>query len=218
MDPLTVAVPKGRLQDCVFALFAAAGYPTDADALAGRKLIFGDRTGTLRFILAKPTDIPTYVEYGAADLGIVGEDVLRESEHDVYEPLRLGFGRCRLVLAGPPDARQRNLRLTSGLRVASKYPRLALDYFQRRGISVEIIALNGSVELAPGVGLADLLVDMVETGTTLRENGLVELETIMASEAVLIVNRASHKLHYAALQELIARLASQVDRPPDGGS
>lgn len=212
MEALTVALPKGRMQHETLELFAAAGYPVSPEAASGRKLVFADQTGALQFVLAKPVDVPTYVEYGATDLGVVGEDVLRESNRDLYEPLGLGFGKCRLVLAGPPAARQRNLRLESTLRVASTYPRLALAYFERLGISAEIIPLSGSVELAPSVGLADLLVDLVETGRTLAENGLVQLETIMESQAVLVVNRASHKLHFQALQALIGKLSDEVAR------
>ena len=212
MEPLTVALPKGRLQDQVLDLFRAAGYPADQDVASSRKLVFEDATGRLRFVLAKPADVPTYVEHGAADLGVVGEDVLRESNRELYEPLRLGLGRCHLALAGPSQARQRNLRLETDLRVASKYPRLARDYFQRQGIAAEIIPLSGSVELAPALGLADLVVDLVETGRTLRENDLVELETIMDSEVTLVVNRASHKLRLRAIQELIGNLAAEVAR------
>ena len=212
MGPLTVAVPKGRMQEQLLDLFRAAGYAIDRDLTSGRKLIFQDATGTLRFVLARPSDVPTYVEYGAADLGVVGEDVLRESNCNLYEPLRLGVGHCHLALAGPAEARQWNLRLTSGLRVASKYPRLARDYFQRQGIAAEIIPLSGSVELAPALGLADLLVDLVGTGRTLLENDLVELETIMESEATLVVNRASHKLRLKAVQEVIAGLAAEIAR------
>jgi ATP phosphoribosyltransferase len=212
MEALTVALPKGRMQQQTLELFAAAGYPVSPEAASGRKLIFSDLSGALRFVLAKPADVPTYVEYGATDLGVVGEDVLRESNRDLYEPLGLGFGKCRLVLAGPPEARQRNLRLESSLRVASTYPRLALAYFERLGISAEIIPLSGSVELAPSVGLADLLVDLVETGRTLAENGLVQLETIMESQAVLVVNRASHKLRFQDMQALILKLSDEVAR------
>jgi ATP phosphoribosyltransferase len=210
MEALTIALPKGRMQDQVLSLLSDVGYMLPEEAL-GRKLVFYDRSEKLRFILAKPVDVPTYVEHGAADLGVVGLDVLRESNRDLYEPLRLGFGKCRLVLAGPPQSRERNLRLFSNLRVATKYPRLTLAYFLQQGISAEIIPLNGSVELAPGVGLADLLVDLVETGSTLRENGLVELETLLESEAVLVVNRASHKLRFQAIQKLVTSLASIVE-------
>jgi len=210
MDPLVIALPKGRMQDEVLVLFKAAGYEISDKELASRRLIISDTTGSLRFILAKPTDVPTFVEYGAADLGVVGEDVLRESGRDVYEPLALGLARCRLVLAGPPEARDRNLNLEPNIRIATKYPSLALDYFARRGITVEIIPMNGSIELAPAVGLADLLVDLVQTGRTLRENGLIVLEEVMDSEAMLIVNRASHKLRFVAIREIISKLEAQL--------
>jgi ATP phosphoribosyltransferase len=158
---------------------------------------------TLRFLLAKPADVPVYVEYGAADLGIVGQDALWESGRDVYEPLQLGFGRCRLVLAGAPSQRDRNLRLATGLRVATHYPRLARQYFEGRGLSVETVSLAGSIELAPLVGLADLVVDVVETGRTLRENGLVELVEVASSQATLIVNRVSYRLRLAEIRRLL---------------
>lgn len=212
MDSLIVALPKGRMQDDALDLFAAAGYPCDPEATAGRKLVFTDARGAFRFILAKPADVPTYVEYGAADLGIVGQDVLREANRDLYEPLGLGFGRCRLVLAGPAAARERDLHLDTGVRIASKYPRLAREFLQQRGLAAEIIPLNGSVELAPAVGLADLLIDLVDTGRTLRENGLVILATIMESQATLVVNRASHRLRYAAMRDILDRLAAEVAR------
>ncbi len=211
MAPLVVALPKGRMQDEALELFRAIGFAIDERRI-GRRLIFDDESGALRFILAKPSDVPIYVEYGAADLGVVGEDTLREGERNVYEPLALGFGQCHLALAGPPSARQRNMRLESSVRVASKYPNLARHYFEGLGISAEVIPLTGSVELGPAVGLADLLVDLVESGRTLRENGLVELETIMESQAILIVNHASHKLRFADIQSLVRRLAEELAR------
>lgn len=212
METLTIALPKGRLQEQVLGLFAAIGHDVAEKAALSRKLILPDVTGRLRYVLAKPSDVPVYVEYGAADLGIAGLDVLREHERALYEPLALGVGRCRMVLAGPQAARGRNLRLATGLRVASKYPHLATQYFQRQGISAEIIPLDGSIELAPAVGLADLLVDLVETGRTLRENGLVELETILEVQAMLVVNRASYNLRLASIQDLIGRLAAEIER------
>lgn len=210
MEPLVIALPKGRMQDEVLDLFAGAGYGISEQELASRRLIISDTTGQLRFVLAKPTDVPTFVEYGAADLGVVGEDVLRESGRDVYEPLALGLAKCRLVLAGPPEARCRHLHLEPNIRIATKYPALALDHFARRGITVEIIPMNGSIELAPAVGLADLIVDLVQSGRTLQENGLVVLQEVMTSEAMLIVNRASHKLRFVAIREIIAKLAAQL--------
>jgi ATP phosphoribosyltransferase len=213
MDPLTVALPKGRLLVPVAELFRRMGWPCDVGN-GSRQLLISEtnkvrgvrdgRTGSMRFMLVKPADVPVYVEYGAADLGIVGQDVLWESERDVYEPLALGFGRCRLVLAGKPAQRGRNFRLATGLRVATKYPRTTRSHFQQRGLSVEIIPLAGSIELAPLVGLADLVVDVVETGRTLRENGLVELEEVASCQAVLVANRVSHRLRLAEIRQLLS--------------
>ena len=210
MEPLIVALPKGRLLDDVMGLFEAIGCGVVAADADSRKLLIDDRSGRLRYMLAKPADVPIYVAHGAADLGVSGEDILRETDSDLYEPLGLGVGRCRLVLAGPPTARERNLRLETNLRIATKYPRLARGYFQQRGISAEIIPLSGSIELAPTVGLADLLVDLVQTGRTLQENNLIELETILESQAMLVVNRASYSLKFAAVQQVIRQLSAQV--------
>jgi ATP phosphoribosyltransferase len=207
---LTIALPKGRMQHQALALLAQIGYGRDADdpsdSDAARRLIIPGAAGRVRFLLAKPGDVPIYVEYGVADLGVVGEDVLRESGRDVYEPLRLPFGHCRLVVAGWGDRPPRPLRLEPNPRVATKYPNLAHAYFQGRGISAEIIALSGSIELAPVVGLADLIVDLVETGSTLRAHGLVELRTILESQACLIANRASYRLKAEGITELLERL------------
>jgi ATP phosphoribosyltransferase len=211
MNPLTIALPKGRLLEPTAGLFRYLGWPCDLGN-GSRQLLVTETNGVsstgqaLRFLLVKPVDVPVYVEYGAADAGIVGQDALWESGRDVYEPLQLGFGHCRLMLAGRPAQRDRDFYLASGLRVATKYPRLTRAYFQERGLSPEIIPLSGSIELAPLVGLADLLVDVVETGRTLRENGLVELAEIAACQATLIVNRVSHRLHLAQIRQLIAHL------------
>jgi ATP phosphoribosyltransferase len=215
MEPLTIALPKGRLLEPAAALFRRLGWVCELDN-GSRQLLVTEQSaaeGPMRFLLAKPADVPVYVEYGAADLGIVGQDVLWESERDVYEPLHLDFGRCRLVLAGLPAQRERSFRLSTGLRVATKYPRLARTHFQRQGLSVEIIPLTGSIELAPLVGLADLVVDVVETGRTLKENGLVELEEIVSCQAMVIVNRVSYRLRLAEIQHLLAALGSQPDPP-----
>ncbi|MFQ5341780.1 MAG: ATP phosphoribosyltransferase [Anaerolineae bacterium] len=213
--PLTVAVSKGKLLAETVALFERVGY-TVPDLQNGRRLIAGDADGALRFLLAKPDDVPTYVEHGAADLGVAGLDTVLESGADVYQPLRLGFGRCRLSVAAPSDLGDRPLRLRPDVRVATKYPRLARDYFLGRGLSVEIIALRGSIELAPVVGLADLIVDVVETGRTLRANGLAELRVIIESEAVLIVNRATHKLRLDEVNQVMDRLEEAIPRPSPG--
>ncbi len=207
---IVIALPKGRMQQQALALLAQAGFERDpadpADDDAARRLVITAADGHIRCLLAKPADVPIYVEYGVADLGVVGEEVLRESGRDVYEPLRLPFGHCRLVVAGRADRPQRPLRLQSNPRIATKYPNLARAYFQGRGISAEIITLSGSVELAPVVGLADLIVDLVETGNTLRAHGLVELRTILESQACLIANRASFRLKAARMGDLIERL------------
>lgn len=216
MNPLTIALPKGRLLDPAAGLFRRLGWPCDLGN-GSRQLLVTEANaedpcrGDLRFLLAKPADVPVYVEYGAADLGIVGQDVLWESERDVYEPLQLGFGRCRLVLAGTPAQRGRDFCLATGLRVATKYPRLARAHFQQQGLSAEIIPLAGSIELAPLVGLADRLVDLVETGRTLRENGLVELETLAECQATLIVNRVAHRLRLAEIRRLLADLETLTE-------
>jgi ATP phosphoribosyltransferase len=212
MNPLTIALPKGRLLEPAAGLFRRLGWRCDLGN--GSRQLLVSETGPpgrpdpaiLRFLLVKVGDVPVYVEYGAADLGIVGQDVLWESGRDLYEPLQLGFGRCRLVLAGVPAQRGRNFRLATGLRVATKYPRLARRYFQERGLSPEVIPLSGSIELAPLVGLADLLVDIVETGRTLRENGLVELAEIAACEAAVVVNRVAHRLRLAEIRTLLSEL------------
>jgi ATP phosphoribosyltransferase len=175
--------------------------------LSTRRLIWNESEQGFSFMVVKPTDVPIYVEHGAADLGIVGQDVLCEEQRDVYEPLGLGFGRCRLVVAGPPEVRDENLHLLRRLRVATKYPRLARQHFLEQGISAEVVSLSGSVELAPQVGLADLIVDVVDTGRTLRENDLVEITEIMTSETCLIVNRASHKLRLEEINHLLKRIA-----------
>ena len=205
MEPLTIAMPKGRLLEPAADLFRRLGWRCDLGNGSRQLLMTEEMTGraAIRFLLAKPGDVPVYVEYGAADLGIVGQDVLWESGRDVYEPLLLDFGRCRLVMAGLPAQAERNFRLATGLRVATKYPRLARAHFQEQGLSVEIIPLTGSIELAPLVGLADLVVDVVETGRTMRENGLIELEEIVACQAMVIANRAAYRLRLAEMRQLI---------------
>ncbi|OQA40143.1 MAG: ATP phosphoribosyltransferase [Chloroflexi bacterium ADurb.Bin325] len=206
-EPLIVALPKGRLTDDALAYLERAGYglPTKGDN--GRKLVLEGSDGRLRFIMAKPADVPIFVEYGAADLGIVGLDVVREAARDVYEPLSLPFGRCRLVVAGRADRPDRPLRLERSPRIATKFPRLTEAFFRARGLAPELIVMSGSVELAPLVGLADLIVDLVQTGSTLRENGLTELRVILESQAMLIANRASYRLRAGEVRGLIDALA-----------
>jgi ATP phosphoribosyltransferase len=208
MSGLTIALAKGRLLNPSLKLLASIGYALRA-AKDSRKLVLD--AGTARFLVAKPMDVPIYVEYGAADVGIVGQDALRESGVNVYEPLALGYGNCRLVVAGKPEYKDAEWRLLAGLRVATKYPRMTKQYFAARGLSAEIIEVYGSVELAPAVGLADLIVDIVDTGRTLRENGLVELDEIFKSQAAFIVNRASHTLRVDEIRQVIERIEVKRD-------
>jgi len=206
---LTLALPKGRLLDPALGLLARLGMSgLDGDS---RRLLVTDAARDLRFIFLKPADIPTYVEYGAADLGIVGKDILAEQEPDVYEPVDLGFGFCRLVVAEPRELWERDDPAKwSWVRVATKYPVLTEAYFSARGIQVEMIRLDGSIELAPLVGLAERIVDLVQSGETLRANGLVEVAQIMSSTARLIVNRAALKTAHGRVNALIEAMRREV--------
>ena len=210
-DVLTLALPKGRLLDPALALLRDLGVEgIDGDS---RRLIFTDPKRELRVLFLKPADVPAYVLYGAADLGIVGKDILLEQEPDVYEPLDLGFGFCRLVVAEPRELRERDDPAKwSWVRVATKYPRLTEAYFSSRGIQVEIVRLDGSIELAPLVGLAERIVDLVQSGETLRANGLVEVAEIARSTARIIVNRASMKTEHARVTGLIEEMRAARGR------
>jgi ATP phosphoribosyltransferase len=203
---ITIALAKGRLLEPSLRILESSGYDL-REARDSRKLVIDDPARRARFLIAKPMDVPIYVEYGAADAGIVGLDALRESGVNVYEPLALEYGNCRLVVAGKSELKSAEWRLLAGLRIATKYPRVTKQYFSARGLSSEIIEVYGSVELAPMVGLADLIVDVVDTGRTLRENGLVELDEILKSQAALIVNRASHTLRVSEIRALIDSIA-----------
>ncbi|MEK6303022.1 MAG: ATP phosphoribosyltransferase [Acidobacteriota bacterium] len=213
MTVLTIAIAKGRLQDGAFELFRRAGVLVPEAAASSRRLMIEDESHRYSFILVKPGDVPVYVEYGVADAGVCGRDVLMESAADVHVPLDLGFGRCTLVVAGKAESVERGYNPLATARVATKYPRATADYFQRRGVPVELIELSGSVELAPALGLSEHIVDLVETGRTLRENGLVVLDTIAESTARLIVNRASYHLKRAAVASLIETLKGAIDQP-----
>lgn len=198
---LTIALSKGRIMQDTITMLQQAGIQVPADLEDSRKLILQSEDGLYRYILAKPVDVPTYVEYGVADVGFVGKDVLAEAERDLYELLDLGIGRCRLCVCGLPDATH-----TSVSRVASKYPRLATAHFRSKGQQVEVVFLNGSVELAPLIGLADLIVDLVETGRTLEENGLVVQEDILPVSTRLVANRMSFRLKSEQIDKLTASL------------
>ena len=211
-DPLTLALPKGRILQQAKPLLEAAGLDIGpALDAAGRKLLFELPTGE-RILLVKPVDVPTYVEHGIADFGIAGLDTLLEQSRDLYEPVDLEIGRCRLAVAAPMDSPTHREGLTRGmrLRVATKYPHCALRYYRSRGIQPEIIPLWGSVELGPITGLADQIVDLVESGETLRQNALVELETLFEVSSRLIVNAASLRLKQPAVSRTIADLRRAV--------
>jgi ATP phosphoribosyltransferase len=203
VQKLTIAIAKGRLQNEAIDLFALAGLSVSSEALASRRLAAEDQSGQCRFIFVKPADVLVYVEHGIADCGIVGRDVLLESEADVLQPLTLRIGACRMVVAAPANV---ILNTYGMLRVATKYPRVAAEHFGSRGQPVEIIELSGSVEVAPVLGLADCIVDLVETGRTLKENGLRIVEVITESTARLVVNRASYQLKAEAIGSLIDSL------------
>lgn len=202
---LKVAMPKGRINKPAIKLLQQAGYPIPDDLDDSRKLIISVPLAGLELIMAKPVDVATYVEYGVADIGIVGKDVLMEENRDVYELLDLGIARCRMSVIGLPDWSS-----VLNPRVATKYPNVASQYFRERGQQVEVIKLNGSIELAPLIGLADRIVDMVETGRTLQENGLVEMETIFAITSRLIANRVSYRMKNEAIQTLSDRVQAVI--------
>ena len=209
-ERLTFALPKGRILEQALPLLAAAGIELEqALDAAGRKLLFELPSGD-QIMLVKPVDVPTYVEHGIADVGIAGLDTLLEQDRDLYVPVDLGIGRCRMVVAEPAGAR-RDLRRGMTLEVATKYPRCALRHYRSRGIQPEIIPLWGSVELGAITGLADQIVDLVESGETLRQNALVEVETIFEVSSRLIVNAASLRLKQPAVSHTIAGLRRAVE-------
>ncbi|MFB9324948.1 ATP phosphoribosyltransferase [Paenibacillus aurantiacus] len=203
-DLLMVAMPKGRIYKQVIKLFQEAGLSIP-DLEETRKLVIEVPEAGMSFIMVKPVDVPTFVEYGVADIGIVGKDVLMEENKDVYELLDLGIAKCRMSVIGLP-----NWKPNIHPRVATKYPNVASQYFREQGQQVEVIKLNGSIELAPLIGLADRIVDMVETGQTLRENGLVEMEQIFGITSRLIANRVSYRMKNEAIQGLCDRLQSVI--------
>lgn len=215
---ITVALTKGRLADKTMILLGKAGYTCEElGDKSSRKLIFTNEEQKMRFFLAKGPDVPTYVEYGAADIGVTGSDILMEENRRVYEVLDLGFGRCRMCVAGPEEAREL-LQHHEMIRVASKYPRIARDYFyNRKNQTVDIIKLNGSVELGPIVGLSDVIVDIVETGSTLRENGLKVLEEVVPISARLIVNPVSMQMKTGRIRTMINRLRDVLAQEEMGG-
>ena len=211
MEYITIALAKGRLAKKALELLEQVGVTCeeikDKDS---RKLIFTHEELKMKFFLAKANDVPTYVEYGAADIGVVGKDTILEEGRELYEVLDLGMGKCRMCVAGPESARE---LLGTGeiIRVATKYPHIAKDYFvNQKHQTVELIKLNGSIELAPIVGLSDVIVDIVETGSTLKENGLVVLEDVCPLSARVVVNRVSMKMEQERITDLISKLRALV--------
>lgn len=203
MRYLTFALAKGRLGKKALKKLEAIGINCDEIYSDTRKLIFVNEELKVKFFLAKTSDVPTYVEYGAADIGFVGKDTILEEKRNLYEVVDLGFGKCNMVIAGPPEAKSL-LENSKSIRVATKYPQIAKDYFyNKKNQKVEIIKLNGSIELAPLVGLSEVIVDIVETGTTLKENGLVVLEEICPLSARMVVNRVSMKMENERITKII---------------
>jgi len=206
--PLTLAIPKGRVALALAPLLERAGISAASLLADDRRLIRQSDDGTVRFLLLKPDDVPTYVEYGVADLGLSGRDVLLERRYDLYQLLDLGVGVCRMVVAGPEGTGD-----LARPRVATKFPRIATEHFAKKGIQAEVIYVGGSVELAPLVGLADVIVDIVESGATLRENHLEVLEHIADISTVLVANRSLYKLRHQEVAPLIARLEAALAAP-----
>ena len=207
-DNLTIAVSKGRIYKEALPLLAAAGIVPTEDPDTSRKLIIDTNQAGVKLVIIRAADVPTFVEYGAADVGIAGKDVLVEYDgNGLYEPLDLKIACCALMLAGVPDSNQRQTRM----RIATKYVRTTQDYYARQGVQVEIIKLYGSMELAPIVGLSDLIVDLVDTGNTLRANGLVPMEHIMDVSSRLVVNKGSMKMKQSRIKQLIEQIGAAVE-------
>ena len=209
-DMLNIALPKGRLGEKVYALLKKAGYECPAIEDPGRKLIFENPERGIRYFWVKPSDVAIYVERGAADLGIAGKDILLEYRPEVYELLDLGLGKCRMAVAGPREFREKPGR---ALRIATKFPHIAAKHYAAKGRDIDIIKLNGSIEIAPILGLSDVIVDIVETGKTLIENDLEVKETVVPISARLIANKASCKFKGAGIDRLVRSMAAQMEEP-----
>lgn len=207
MDMLNIALPKGRLGEKVYQRLKAAGYPCPSIEEENRKLIFENPAAGVRYFWVKPSDVAIYVERGAADVGVAGKDILLEYGPQVYELADLGLGHCRMCVAAPRDFRDRPDRV---LRVATKFPRIAAGYYASLSRDIDIIRLNGSIEIAPILGLSDVIVDIVETGKTLLENGLEPRETIVPISARLIANRVGYTFKHLSIDRLCRRLEEQA--------
>ncbi len=204
---IDIALPKGRLGQTVYSLLAQAGYECPELLEPGRKLTFTNEAAGVRYFWVKPSDVCVYVERGAADVGVAGKDIIEEHAPDVYELLDLGVGRCAMCVAGPSDFYDDTER---ALRVATKFPRIARAHYESRGRDIDIIKLHGSIEIAPILGLSDVIVDIVETGSTLRENGLVVLDRFLEISARLICNKTSYRFNKAQVDGVVASLSPLV--------
>lgn len=211
MDYLTIALPKGKVFGKSVEMLAKLGYTAEGLKENSRKLIITNEEQKLRFIITKTADLPTYVEYGAADIGIIGKDVLMEDNKDVYELLDLKFSFCRMMVAVPEALKQEKFSDYAHMRVATKFPKIAEQFFHSMGMQMEFIKLNGSIELAPMVGLAEIIVDIVETGSTLRANKLVEVANIQASTARFIANRVSFKMKFDRINKMTEELKALLE-------
>ena len=209
---LNVALPKGRLGEKVYAMFEKAGFPCPSILENNRKLIFENPEKGVRYFWVKPSDVAIYVERGAADIGVAGKDILLEYQPDIYELFDLNIGKCRMAVAGKKDFRDDTQRT---LRVATKFSNIAANYYLSKGRDIDIIHLNGSIELAPILGLSDVIVDIVETGTTLKENDLEVMETIVPISARLIANKASYQFKAAQIDAIVTSLAAQTEAKND---
>ena len=205
---LNVALPKGRLGEKVYAMFEKAGFECPSIKENNRKLIFENEEVGVRYFWVKPSDVAIYVERGAADIGVAGKDILLEYEPDIYELLDLDIGKCRMCVAAKSDFRDDP---TKTLKVATKFANIAGDYYASKGRDIDIIHLNGSIEIAPILGLSDVIVDIVETGTTLKENDLVVRETVVPISARLIANKASYKFKSEPIDRIVENLTAQTE-------
>ncbi len=210
-DGIMIALAKGRLAKDTLGIFEAAGLPADAVDLRSRKLVFEDAANSISYILVKPSDVPIYVYHGVADIGIAGKDTLMEENLPLYEMLDMGLGACKLSVAGFADMPP---RIGHTLKVATKYPNIALEFYAAKGENIEIIKLHGSVELGPLVGLSDVILDIVESGSTLKANGLRVLEDVCDISARLVVNPVSLKTKQKRIHDIIARVAAQLEKKP----
>lgn len=204
---INIALPKGRLGDKVYDMFEAAGFPCPSIREPNRKLVFENEELGIRFFWVKPSDVAIYVERGAADIGVAGKDILLEYKPDIYELADLGLGKCRMCVAAPKGYKENPERK---LRVATKFSKIALDYYSSIGKNIDIIHLNGSIEIAPLLGLSDVIVDIVETGTTLKENNLEIISEILPISARLISNKASYKFKTEKIKEIAEKMSKQA--------